>query len=222
MTAAIDHDRPRGNRMHRRPLAAWSGIVGALFLAGATYLILLSPQGSDPDAPRSITEFYAEGGSSGGLLFAEPLSILGAFLILWFLGNLASMLHPQAPNSDVHPILAGGTSFVILALASIVTQTTLAGSQSFFPAFQVDPHTSLALSHLGYVLMAGAMVGAAILLARAGSMIRRGATAPRWLGSSAYALVPMSMLSMFFVYLPVALFLLWIMLVGVSLLSNTR
>jgi hypothetical protein len=45
---------------------------------------------------------------------------------------------------------------------------------------------------------------------------------PRWLGTVAYVLAPISLLSVFFVYLPLLLFLVWILLVSVSKLRRDQ
>lgn len=223
MTTAIDSKRQQTKPAGRGLLAAWSGIVGALLLAAANWQILsLSPPASEANAAQTISEFYAKEGNTGGLLVAEPLSIVGAFFFLWFLAHLATLLSRETASTGSHRILAGGVTFVVLAFASMVAQTTVAGARSFYSAFEVDPYTSMALSHAGYILLVGAMAGTAVLLAGAGALIRRGSTVSRWLGSTAYVLVPLSLISMLFPYLPLALFLLWITLVSISLLRSQR
>jgi hypothetical protein len=225
VTTALDTGREASTTPRGRRLAAWSGIAGAVVLGAANYLVLsLSPQGSGPDAAQRISDFYLEGGNSGGLLVAEPLSIVGGFLLLWFVGYLTGILREKEVASGRYSsaALGGGVTFVVLAFASITAQTTVAGSTSFYSAFEVDPQAALLFSHLGYVLLVGAMVGAAVLLAATGVQLRRGAVGPRWLGTVAYVLAPISLLSVFFVYLPLLLFLVWILLVSVSKLRRDQ
>jgi hypothetical protein len=223
MRTADDTETPTTRRRAR--LTAWSGIAGALFLGAAVYLVLsLSPAGTGPDAAQTISDFYAEGGNRSGLVVAEPLSIVGGFLLLWFLSQLTGNVHVDQGGSRRHsnPALAGGVTFIVLAFASVTAHTTVAGSAAFFSAFEADPHTAMLFSHLGYVLLAGSMVGAAVLLAATGRRLRGAAGGPRWLGTTAYVLFPISLLSFFFVYLPLMLFLIWILLVSVSTLRKNQ
>ena len=204
-------------------LAAWSGIAGALLLGAAAYLISsLSPSGSGRGAVRRISDFYAEGGDSNTLVAAEPLSLIGGFLFLWFLSQLVARLRKSegAPSRSSIPVPVGGVTFIVLAFTAITAQTTVAGSLVFFDAFKPDPHTAMLFSHLGYVLLTGAMLGAAVLLAGAGALIRRTSTLPRWLGTTAFVLLPISLISIFFVWLPLVLFLIWTVLVGVYMLRT--
>jgi len=225
VTTTLDTGREASTASQGRRLAAWSGIAGAVVVGAAAYLVLsLSPEGSGADATQRISDFYLGDGNSGGLLVAEPLSIVGGFLLLWFFGNLTGTLRGSKVDSGRYTsaALAGGVTFVVLAFASITAQTTVAGSTSFYPAFEVDPHAALMFSHLGYILLAGAMAAAAVLLAATGVQLRRGAVGPRWLGTVAYVLVPISLLSMFFVYLPLLLFLIWVLLVSMSRLRTDQ
>lgn len=225
VTTALNTGREASTKPRGRRLAAWSGIAGAVLLGAAAYLVIsLSPLGSGPDAAQRISDFYLEGGNSGGLLVAEPLSIVGGFFLLWFVGYLTGTLRGSEDGSGRYstPALAGGVTFVVLAFASITAQTTVAGSTSFFSAFEVDPYTAMLFSHLGYILLVGAMAGAAVLLAATGVQLRRGAVGPRWLGTVAYVLAPVSLLSFFFVYLPLLLFLVWILLVSMSRLRTDQ
>jgi hypothetical protein len=211
---------PRGRR-----LAGWSGIGGALLLGAAAYLVLsLPPAGGGPDAAQTISNFYMEGTGRSFLVVAEPLSLTGGFLLLWFLGHLTGRLPVAEGGSGRYPnsALAGGVMFIVLAFASVTVGATVAGSVAFSPAFEVDPHTAMLFSHLGYVLLTGAMVGAAALLASEGRHIRQTSSVPRWLGTMAYVLVPVSLLSLFFAYLPLALFLIWILLVSVAMLRKAQ
>lgn len=208
-----------------RRRAAWSGIAGALLLGAAAYLVLSSsPAGTGSDAVRNISDFYSEGGNRSGLLVAEPLSIVGGFFLLWFLGHLAGRLRTAEVGAARYAdsALAGGATFIVLAFASLTASTTVAGLMAFSSAFEADPHTAMLFSHLAYVLLAGAMVGAAVLLAAAGSQIRRTQMIPRWLGTAAYVLAPISILAFPFIYLAVALFLIWILLVSGSMLRESQ
>lgn len=222
MTTATTNETEREMARGRR-LAAWSGIGGALLLGTAAYLVLsLSPLGADPDAAQRISDFYASGTDRSILLVAEPLSLVGGFFLLWFLGHLTGRPPTGERGSSHYPnsSLAGGVTFIVLTFASSTAATTVAGSVSFFEAFRVDPHTAMLFSHLSYVLLAGAMFGAAVLLAAEGRHIRQTSAAPRWLGTMAYVLVPLSLLSFFFVYVPLMLFLIWILLLSVSTLQK--
>jgi hypothetical protein len=111
--------------------------------------------------------------------------------------------------------------FVVLAFASVIVQTTMAGSMSFYGSFEVDPNIAMAFSHLGYVLLVGGMAGAAVQLTAAGAWIRRAPTVlPRWMGTTSYLLAILSMLSFAFVYLPAVLYLTWILVAGLFLLRR--
>ena len=224
MTAMGQSENQQINHSGRFTLASWSGVAGAVLMATAIGVVVgLSPQGSDPGGAQATTEFYAQGGGHAALVVAEPLAIVAGFLLLWFVAHLTSRLEAsqEGPLGYRYSTLAGGVMFVVLAFASVIVQTTMAGAMSFYESFEVDPNTAHAFSHLGYVLLVGAMAGAAVQLAAAGASIRRAPTVlPRWMGTTSYLLAALSMLSFAFVYLPAVLYLMWILVAGLFLLRR--
>lgn len=198
----------------------WSGVLAGLLLLVAVGLVFSSaPQISGSDAAGKITDFYADDGQRARLLPVEFLALLGSFFFLWFLGGLRGALQSWegVGGRYASPAYAGGVVFVVLTVTAFTAETTVAGTLAFSDSLTLDADTAILLTHLGYVLHAGAMMGAAVTLF-ATARASRGTSAPRWLELSSYVLGGLSLLSLLMVWLPLSLFLLWVGIVSLKIL----
>lgn len=156
--------------------SVWSGVGAAILLIVAAGLIFSNaPEISGSDAGRRITDFYADEGKGSAIVPAEFLSLFGAFLFLWFIGGLRGVLQSWVPDDSRYAsrAYAGGVAFAVLTVAALTVHTTIAGALAFSDSLKVDANTAILLSHLGYVLQAGAMMGAAATLFATGRAARR-------------------------------------------------
>lgn len=193
-------------------------VSGPLLLGVAALMVFLTaPSISESDAPAKVAQFYADG-DSNVTLAAEPVALIGLFAFLWLVGRIrAAVASTSESSSRAAVVFGGGVTFAILAGASLIVSTTVAGTAAFSSSFEVEPHTAMLFSHLGYVLMAGAMIGAAAMAFATVDSLRTNGN-----GGLAKATVVIGVLGLvanFFVYLPLIAFLVW---AGVAASKLTR
>jgi hypothetical protein len=211
--AEISPDGERMTTASRDWLMIGFGLAAAVLLGiGPALLFLTGVELSDPDAPRLVEAFYADRSQWQPMLIAEPAALLGLVVFLAFVGRLRAALGETVTTASLS---AGAIVFAALGFASIAAQTTTAGTAMFAPSFEPDPHSAMALSHLGYVLLAGAMMGAATMAFAVARAVRRDPRLPRWLGPLSLGLGVLCLGSIFFVYAPLLLFLVWVPVLGV-------
>ncbi|MGH2747105.1 MAG: hypothetical protein ACRDKB_04165 [Actinomycetota bacterium] len=185
--------------------SSWSRaavVAGPLFLAIAALLVFsVAPTISGSGAPARIEEFYSDNGDSNILLIAEPLALVGMFAFLWLVGRIRTgIAHMDKNESRAVVAFGGGIAFAVLAGASLIAHTTVAGATAFSSSFQVDVDTAMLFSHFGYVAMAGAMIGAAVMaFATVGALRAMGRPA---LVRATYIVGVLSLIANLFVYAP--------------------
>lgn len=215
--------RTAGTKHAGHRWSVWSGVGGAILLIVAAGLVVsTAPQISGSDAAQKITAFYTDDGKRATLLSAEFLSLLGAFLFLWFIGGLRVLLESWEGDDGKYAssAYAGGVVFAVLTVAALIVDTNMAGALSFSDSLSLDTNTAILLAHLGYVLHAGAMMGAAVTLFATGRAARRTKTRKR-LEIASYVLGTLSLLSLLMVWIPMLLFLIWVVIVSLTVLKAT-
>lgn len=191
------------------------GVVAAVLL-GVGPLVVFA-QGvfiNGPDAAASIAAFYADRGRSMLTLIAEPTAMAGLIAFVWFVSRLRERLH-QAAGSTASLVSMGAGLFAALYFVSVVAQTTIAGTSSFAPSFTVDPNLAMVFVHTAYVLMAGAMLGAAVMALAVARAVRGDPGVPRWLRPASVVVAVLSLASIFLAIIPLLVFLIWIAALGV-------
>lgn len=109
----------------------------------------------------------------------------------------------------------GAGLFAGLYFVSIVAQTTIAGTQLIAPAYTVDPNLAMVFVHTAYVLMAGAMLGAAVMALAVARWVRGDPGVPRRLRPASVVAAALSLASIFLAIIPLLVFLIWIAALGV-------
>ncbi|MEO7229623.1 MAG: hypothetical protein ABIZ30_03410 [Candidatus Limnocylindrales bacterium] len=210
---AVPRDRTTAER--RDWGTAGLGVVAAVLLAAGPLVVFT--QGvfiNGPDAATSVAAFYADSGRSMLTLVAEPTAMVGLVLFVWFVGRLRERL-PEAGGSTALLLSVGAGLFAGLYFVSIVVQTTIAGTLSFAPAFTVDPNLAMVLVHTAYVLMAGAMLGAAVMALAVARWVRGDPSVPRKLRPASLVVAGLSLASIFLAILPLLVVLIWIAALGI-------
>ncbi len=190
--------------------------VGAAVLLAAGPLVVFT-QGvfiNGPDASTSVAAFYADGGRSMLTLVAEPTAMAGLVLFVWFVGRLRERL-PEAGGSAASLVSMGAGLFAGLYFVSIIAQTTIAGTLFIAPAYTVDPNLAMVFVHTAYVLMAGAMLGAAVMALAVARWVRGDPGVPRRLRAASVVVAVLSLTSIFLAIIPLLVFLIWIGALGV-------
>jgi hypothetical protein len=197
-------------------------VAGPLFLGIAALLVFsVAPAISGSDAPAEIAEFYSDDGDSNLLLIAEPLALLGIFAFLWLVGCIRTAIaYVDQNESRAVVVLVGGIAFAVLAGVSLTASTTVAGATSFSSSFEIDPHTAMLFSHFGYVVMAGAMIGAAAMVFATLRALR--AMGRVGLVRATYVVGVLSLIANLFVYVPLVVYLVWAVIVGFVVLRTDQ
>jgi hypothetical protein len=181
-------------------------------------IFLLSPEISGADASRTIRDFYADSGDPGRLAMFEPLGFLAVFSFVWFVARLhRSVADSPGGERYASAIATGGAVFAGLSAASFVVYTTVAGTTVFTDAFNVDANTAMLFSHLGYVLLAGAMVGASVMVLASTRAVQALTPERKMFIRTGYVVGVLSLLSLMFVFLPLIAFAIWVGTAGASL-----
>lgn len=193
------------------------GVAAAILLAAGPLVVFT--QGvfiNGPDAATSVAAFYADSGRSMLTLVAEPTAMAGLVLFVWFVGRLRERL-PEAGRSTALLLSMGAGLFAGLYFVSIVAQTTIAGTLFIAPAYTVDPNLAMVFVHTAYVLMAGAMLGAAVMALAVARWVRSDTGVPRRLRPVSVVVAVLSLTSIFLAIIPLLVFLVWIGALGVMI-----
>jgi hypothetical protein len=184
-------------------------------------LAALGVSGTGPgNTPDEVADWYADEGNRSAAFFVFFLLTVAALAFLWFLGMLRGVLVRAEGDPARWTALAFGagvaSATLLLAAASLsISPAASAGQEDF--AF--DPSTANALSNAGFALLAcSTMAGALVALATSIVAYRTGLL-PRWLALAGFLVAPALLFAVFFI--PLFVWLAWVLAVSVALLMRT-
>ncbi len=203
-------------------LAGWCGIAFAVLLFIALVLTF-PPDTESKNGAAIVADYYAKKSTQVNHFVASIILPFAGFLFLWFLGRLYARLR-TAEGEDGYAVLAfaGGVVFSGLLMVSMAVTVFFALTLNFSKAFRLNPNAALLFDTLDFYVLVLAMAGAAVLLVATGLAARRSRLLPRWLGWVSYVLAVLSLppVSGIFVYFPLLLFLIWIVIVSVTMIRD--
>jgi hypothetical protein len=203
-------------------ITRWSGVVATACAFGALFLVFwFTPMTNTTDAAQELSSFYNDEGKRLSLLIAEPLALIATAGFVLVFGRLARHLTAEGEERAASIVAAGGITFTALFLVAMVAHTVIAGTLAFTKAFTFDPDLAMVLSHFGYVTMVGAAAGAGVVAGTVGTAMRRGSIGSHRLGTFGCVVAALAVLSLFFVYLPLVVFLVWCLMVSRHLRNDT-
>jgi hypothetical protein len=199
------------------------GIVGlttvVLTFAGAFLSIARAVPEPDPGSPDSaVTEFLRSG--NGTLdAFASYLIVLGMIGLLWFAAGLSGVLRREAPDQD-------WMALVVLAAGAAVAGTMLVGNWELADT-TTDTGEAVAFFRSGSLEMVNSVVAMGSLALAAGVALLRSRIAPSWLAwwaiiAGAGLIAGRSVWTISLWWFPYILFWLWIIIVGVRMLTGRK
>jgi hypothetical protein len=217
MSAAADVHRT-DHRLESSAITRWSSATATISAFAALFLVFwFTPMTNTADAARELSEFYTDESKRLPLLIAEPLALIATAAFALVVGRLSRQLAAVGDTARSSIVLASGITFTALFLVAMVANTVIAGTLAFTKAFTFDPDLAMVLGHFGYVTMVGATVAAGVAAGTAGAAMRRGSLGSRGLGTFGYVVAILAVFSIFFVYLPLILFLVWCLLSSLRL-----
>ena len=185
-----------------------SGIVFVLLFVVGFALI-----GDSGDSAAEVLAFYSE--NETRLIVAFFLLAASAFAYLWFVATLRGILAGEEAEPRFLTGLgyAGGLTTAILI---IVAATPIAALTDAADQFGDGGGGAYALNSMAYPLLTVGIAASSFLALTFGLMALRGNTLPRWLGWVSLVAAPIIFVAPLFI--PVFLFLAWVLVVSVALL----
>ena len=204
-------ERRAGSLIER--VAPWAGL---LFVIGGVGLAL-SPAGDETGATVSEVSAYAdshEGWSAVILLFA----LLSLLLLSTFIGGVYQLVSRLGASTEAVLTLIGGVGLTVLFYVALnIWAAPLVDVEGDKAAAAV---TYLAIDDIGWMMLAGAGVGAGIMAIAASLAALRAGIVPTWAGWLGVALGVAGFATVAFVGL--FAWLAWIVLASIVMLMSQR
>ena len=195
-------------------------------LSGVAYVILflvgILAGGEGPgDTPEEHVTYYANAGNRTKDFAIFFVLVAAGLLFLWFLAGLRGILVRAEGEVARWTALAYGAGIASAALflgaASLfVAPAGSAGDESFR---NVNPSAVNILGNAGYAMLVCSIIVAALLVLATSIVALRTLVLPRWLSVAGFVVAPLLLLAVFFV--PIFLWLAWILAVSVVLILRT-
>ena len=205
--------------MERDHWQRWSPLAGVAFVVLVLAALGVSRSGPG-DTPAELSDWYADEGNRGAAFLVFFLLVGASLAFLWFLGALRSVLVRAEGDPARWTALAFGagvaSATLLLASASLYVTPAATAGQEEFP---FDPATANAFSNAGYwLLVCSTMTGALVALATS-IVAHRTGLLPRWLALVGFFVAAALLLAVF--YLPLFVWLAWLLAVSIVLLVRT-
>jgi hypothetical protein len=211
--------RASGSRPER--LAAASGALSAVLLIVGLLLQAIAIGGVEEESRASVVARFSDGGNElwvevGGLLVG-----FAVFFVLIFLGRLWVSLRSAEGESAVFSTAAVVGGALMATCLAAATAINVAGfsSYDFYDAYEVPPDTVLLLQSVFFYLLGFALVGGGVLVGATSLVAARTRVFPKWFAIVGLVLAVVCMFGTWalFVFVPLPLLVLWILVVSVLL-----
>ena len=213
-----------GSRWERHA-AAGGAIFAVLLIAGLAMQSV--PVGGVEDESRA--EVVARFSDNGNELWVEVGGLLigfAVFFLLPFLASLRMSLRAAEGENAVFSTaaVAAGTVMATLLAAATAINVAAFSSYDYFDAYQVPPDTVLLLQSVFFYLQGFALVGGGVLVGATSVVALRTRLFPRWLAIAGLALAAVCTFGTWalFIFVPLPLLVLWILVVSVLLVVRER
>jgi magnesium-transporting ATPase (P-type) len=216
MTATSTRDTGSGLR--------WGGIAGivfaVLFVVGFLF-VADTPEGDESN--REWVRHFADSDNRRMIIIGVIVWAIAVLAFLVFLGVLRERLRSASPGAEWISTVAfaSGLVFVAMLAAAGLGAGSVAASVEFGDAPVVrDADVLRTFESLGFgaLLLFGA-AAAGLLIITSSVAAGRGALLPRWLVVAGYVIGVIVILGGLF-FIPLALFVLWVIAVGIVLLRR--
>jgi hypothetical protein len=181
-----------------------------LFVVG----FIAFPTPNDNKDTAKWERWWTDSGHRAGAIIGAYLMVLGLLAFVWFMWSLNQRLRDRGGA-----MITFGTLFAALAMISALVRASIAGSRQFGdnPVPPGDFARQFDQIGFGVLLVAGALAAGAFT-ATASYFARRDAILPGWLTIAGYVVAVLQLAGALF--LPFALFPLWVLVVSIMLLRH--
>ena len=201
--------------MERDAERAWplSGIVFVVLFLVAFTLI-----GNSGDTPAAVLSFYGE--NEGRLITSFFLIALSALAYIWFVVSVRSVLSRVEPEPRALAALgfAGGLTTAVLLIVAAVPLAAL--TDAVDQIGRESAGAAYAMNSMAYPLFTVGIGASSLLALAVGLTALRTGVLPRWLGWVSLVAAPLILVAVLFV--PIFIFLAWVLLVSIVLLVQPR
>jgi len=205
--------------MQPDPWQRWSPLAGVAYVL--FFLAALGVSADGPgDTPEELTRYFADEGNRTSEFFAFFLLVAAALALLWFLGALRGVLVRAEREPARWTALAYGSGVasaaLLMASASLFLARAGAASQD---EFAFDPATANMFTYAAYALLVCSTMSAAILVLATSIVGLRTGVLPRWTALSGFVVAAVLLFAVFFI--PIFVWLAWVLAVSISLILRT-
>lgn len=206
-----------------RLLERWAPVAGILcFVFVALALLGVSHLDAGDNYAETLSKFQHNAYQTWTGITIVFLMLAG-LCFLWFLADLYASARQMTDGMLAPLILVSGAMFIILALAGFVILVAPlydAGVGSGQDAYRgADPGqlsvTYQMLGEIGGVLFSASAVAASLMMGASSILAARNGLIPRWLGRLLVALGLLVIVGTIMSPLPLALFMLWILIISI-------
>jgi hypothetical protein len=209
----------------------WGGVFGLVFTVLFFFGVFALPNLPDwkvtkkiPDPAQHVASFYNSSGNRIHLIIAAYLIALGGLAFLVFLSAIRARLREaEGPGGGFSEVATGaGLLFVAMLFAAGASFATIAGDIVFGgqgKQLHPNPELSAFLPQLGYpLLLVFGMLSVAVVIVTTSILAVRTGILPRWLAYAGFVVAFFQLFAVVFV--PMILFVLWMIAVSVVLLRS--
>ncbi len=213
-----------GSRWER--MATAGGAIFAVLFSVGFVMQAAAAAGVEEESRAEIVARYSDGGNE---LWAEVGTLpigFGLFFLLLFLASLRATLRAVEGERAVFATaaMAGGILMAALFAVSSAINVAAFSSYDFFEAFQIDPNAVLLLQSLSFYGQGFALVGGGVLVGATSAIALKTRLFPRWLAAAGLVLGAVCLLGVWalFVFVPLPLLVLWVLVISVVLVVRER
>jgi len=206
--------------------AAAGGAIFAVFLIAGLAMQSVAVGGVEDESRAEVVARFSDNGNElwvevGGLLVGFAM-----FFLLPFLARLRMSLRSAEGANAVFSTaaIAGGVVMATLLAAATAVNVAAFSSYDYYDAYEVPPDAVLLLQSVFFYLQGFALVGGAVLVGATSAVALKARHFPKWLAVAGLALATVCTFGTWalFVFVPLPLLVLWILVVSVLLVVRER
>jgi hypothetical protein len=199
---------------------AWSGIVAPVLFAAGAIMVSSAPGGGSGTTLKDFADFYSSSGKRSVVLIGAYVLTIGCLAMVCFF----TALHRRIAVGGDDLLAEVGHKSALLGLAVIAVSGALLGAPAAVQTYGDGKFVGVSVAHAfaeaGFcALLVPGMLGVTVgvfTLARAG---RRTGSIPGWLGIAGMVTAVLLLASL--LWLPMMLFPIWVLIVGVATFRKT-
>ena len=200
----------------------WGPVAGIAFVVLFIVGMSLVDFPSADDSIQKIVSFYNDNGDRAQLIIAGYLIWFSGLFFFWFIAGLrARLLAVEGPPGRLTSIaFGGGLAFIALLMAAAACFIAIAGDITFGGDDFGGPKGALLagarfVPELGFAFLVGGALAAIALVDASSLLIVRTGMLPAWIGYFGFVAAIGLLFAGFFI--PMILFLLWVIFVSVAM-----